>query len=259
MVKNDYCSMRLIFRPFFCNFEAVPAVIRCKVTKHFDTMQEKEQNISPVKRRILEFARSLGCSKRDFYKKIGVSRGTLESKTGITEDVLAKFIATFPEVSIKWLWSGEGPMYLSAMQENEQNNLIVDTGYYETRPRIPLDAAAGSLSLITQSVSEDECERFPVIKRFPQYDFTIIVKGDSMEPEFHSGDEIACRFIERPSFIQWGRPHVLDTHQGVVLKRIYNRSDSILCKSDNNEYDSFEIPKDEIIHIALVVGLIRLY
>ncbi len=34
-----------------------------------------------------------------------------------------------------------------------------------------------------------------------------------MEPEFHSGDEIACRFIVEPSFIQWGRPHVLDTTQ----------------------------------------------
>lgn len=89
----------------------------------------------------------------------------------------------------------------------------------ETRPRIPLEAAAGSLSIITQSVSEYDCESFPVISRFPKYDFTIMVKGDSMEPEFCSGDEIACRFIERPSFIQWGRPHVLDTNQGVILKK----------------------------------------
>ena len=222
-------------------------------------MQEKEQNISPVKQRILLFASKLGCSKRDFYKQIGVSRGTLESKTGVTEDVVAKFIATFPEVNVDWLWTGNGDMYIATMQEKEQNIFIKNTQVVETRPRIPLDAAAGSLSIITQSIAEDDCERLPIIDRFPQYDFTIMVKGDSMEPEFHSGDEIACRFVERPSFIQWGRPHVLDTHQGVVLKRIYNRSNSILCKSDNSDYDNFEIPKDEILHIALVVGLIRQY
>ena len=73
-------------------------------------MQEKEQKISPIKQRILQFADNLNISKREFYAKIGVSRGTLESKTGITEDVLAKFIATFPDVSIEWLMQGKGRM-----------------------------------------------------------------------------------------------------------------------------------------------------
>lgn len=73
-------------------------------------MQEKEQKISPIKQRILEFAETLGISKRDFYTQIGVSRGTLESKTGITEDVMAKFIATFPDVSLEWLIRGRGDM-----------------------------------------------------------------------------------------------------------------------------------------------------
>lgn len=71
-------------------------------------MQEKEQKISPIKQRILQFADTLKISKREFYLRIGVSRGTLESKTGITEDVLAKFIAAFPEVSIEWLMEGKG-------------------------------------------------------------------------------------------------------------------------------------------------------
>lgn len=73
-------------------------------------MQAKEQNISPIKQRILSFAGTLGISKRDFYTKIGVSRGTLESKTGITEDVITKFFATYPQVNIEWLMTGEGDM-----------------------------------------------------------------------------------------------------------------------------------------------------
>lgn len=73
-------------------------------------MQEKKQYISPIKQRILYFADTLNISKREFYKKISVSRGTLESSTGITEDIMAKFIATYPEVSPEWLVTGRGPM-----------------------------------------------------------------------------------------------------------------------------------------------------
>ena len=49
----------------------------------------------------------------------------------------------------------------------------------ETRPRVPSTAAAGSLSGFSD---ESEWERYPIIKAFPTYDFTIIVKGNSMEP-----------------------------------------------------------------------------
>ena len=73
-------------------------------------MQTKVQRISPVKQRILEFAATLRISKREFYAKIDVSRGTLESKTGITEDVVAKFIAIYPEVNVEWLITGNGEM-----------------------------------------------------------------------------------------------------------------------------------------------------
>lgn len=69
-------------------------------------MQEEKQNISPIKQRILSFAETLGISKREFYSQIGVSRGTLESKSSITEDVMARFIARFPQVSPSWLLTG---------------------------------------------------------------------------------------------------------------------------------------------------------
>lgn len=74
-------------------------------------MQEKAQKISPIKQRILQFADTLNISKRAFYETIGVSRGTLESPTGITEDVMAKFIARYPSVSLQWLILGVGGVY----------------------------------------------------------------------------------------------------------------------------------------------------
>lgn len=84
-------------------------------------MQGNGQKISPIKQRILQFAKTLNISKRSFYEKIGVSRGTLESNTGITEDVVVKFIATYPQVSLEWLIRGEGEMLNPATESDEKN------------------------------------------------------------------------------------------------------------------------------------------
>lgn len=73
-------------------------------------MQEKKQNISPIKQRILQFIDYANISKREFYRITEISRGTLESKTSITEDIMARFIAIYPQVNPIWLLIGEGPM-----------------------------------------------------------------------------------------------------------------------------------------------------
>ena len=105
----------------------------------------------------------------------------------------------------------------------------------------------------------EQCEQIPVVKAFPKYDFTIQVKGDSMTPEYQSGDEVACLFINDSKFIQWGRVHVLDTAQGIIIKRIYDADDAILCKSEFSEkYPDFLIPKNEIYSLSIVVGQLRL-
>ena len=128
----------------------------------------------------------------------------------------------------------------------------------QTRPRIPYTAAAGSLTSAIEGITEDECEQVPRINIFPDYDFTIVLKGSSMEPKYEGGDEVACKRIDNTSFIQWGRVHVLDTAQGILIKRIYQDGDKIRCVSYNPEYPDFSIDKSEIYSMNLVVGLVRL-
>lgn len=73
-------------------------------------MSQLERKKSPIKQRILQFVDSLGISKRDFYSKTGISRGTLENNAGITEDTITKIFATFKDVNPFWLITGEGEM-----------------------------------------------------------------------------------------------------------------------------------------------------
>ena len=146
-----------------------------------------------------------------------------------------------------WLLTGEGDMLKSVTPSDSRPEV-------QTRPRIPTTAAAGSLSGDAASVTLRDCEQLPVISQLPAYDFTIIIKGDSMKPKYESGDEIACRRILNPSFIQWGKVHVLDTVQGIVVKKVYDDGDCIKCVSINPDYPPFSVPKDEVYSLSLVVG-----
>lgn len=206
-------------------------------------------------------------NKAQFANMLGVKPQTINS--WITRETFdAELIyANCAGISAAWLISGEGEMLKPSNSPTTTNERRAEKSHQhqhteleiETRPRIPMEAAAGSLSVLTQSVDQSQCDQVPVIASIPDYDFTIMVKGDSMVPEFKSGDEIACRLIRESAFIQWGQPYVVDSYNGIVLKRIHDNGDSIKCTSDNPQYGAFYIPKSEIYRLALVVGLVRLY
>lgn len=143
-------------------------------------------------------------------------------------------------------------------KEQKVDNSNITTLISETRPRIPYTAAAGSLTSAVEGVTAEQCEQIPRITAFPNYDFTIIIKGNSMEPKYEGGDEVACKRIDNTSFIQWGKVHVMDTAQGIIIKRIYEDDNKVRCVSYNPEYPDFSISKEEIYSMSLIVGLLRM-
>lgn len=232
-------------------------------------MQERIQNNSPIKQRILYFVDTLGISKRDFYTKTGISRGTLESNTGITEETIAKLIAIYPNINSSWLLIGEGEVLKQVNELNIGDDTIQLPAKHIAReanvsakgiPLIGLDVAAG-FGTADFSISEKDIQNKYVVPDFTNIDFMIHVKGSSMYPKYSSGDIIACRKLNDSKFIQWNKCYVIaTTEQGLLIKRIRQceRVEYLLAVSDNKEYDPFEIPKDEITGIALVIGVIRL-
>ena len=125
-------------------------------------------------------------------------------------------------------------------------------------PLIPLEAIAGPGT----SVYEDEKEfEYYSVPAFRDSDFLIRVKGDSMTPKFTGGDLVACKKLDIKSvyFIQWNRVYVVYTKsQGVMIKRIQpsENEDCIKCVSDNEKYAPFDVPKSDIVSLALVNGKI---
>jgi len=217
------------------------------------------QKKSPIKERILQYADTLKISKRKFYEKTGISRGTLESGTGITEDVLAKFIANFPEIDTEWLMFGTGEMLRNPTHKGTQStsHKMVPAKNTEGIPLIPIGAMAGFGTGGTQ-VLEYECERF-VIPVFKEAEFLISIQGSSMYPKYSSGDIVACRKLPLDTFFQWHKVYVLDTEQGALIKRIEEGEtpDTLTIVSDNQEYKPFQLHKSKIYSIAIVLGVIR--
>lgn len=195
--------------------------------------------------------------------KLGITQGALSKiKNGmmVPSDELASRIA------LVWGLEDFTEKVIEARREDTMKVLqkakpvweskTADVVKLPTRPRLPVSAAAGSLSQYNQGVLLEQCEQVPVIRNFPDYDYTMFIKGNSMEPKYESGDEIAIKKAE--FVIEWGKDYVLDTEDGIIFKKIYEDGDNIRCVSYNHdEYPDFLVPKGIIYGYYKFVGMVR--
>lgn len=200
--------------------------------------------------RLEAFIKSKGYTASSFEKECNLGNATInkaiKNKTALRTDVIEKILSKFPNLSLEWLFRGSDRNF--ELEINQRDNGI---------PLIPVEAMAGYFTGEV-SISESECERLniPGIKA----DFVIPISGDSMEPRYYSGDYVACQCIERiDTFFQWGKVYIIDTSQGILLKKIKksNAPGHIVLVSENPEYDPIDMPLSEVYHIALVKALVR--
>lgn len=213
--------------------------------------------MSDIKTRLIEFARSrYDFGQNRFEEYCGIPRGTINNIKpggGISTNTLTKIIVRCPEVNAGWILTGEGPMTSPA--ENVSREV---TQLPHTLPLIPYEAFAGP-GLPT--FEDERVEDFYTVSEFKNSDFLIRVKGDSMTPKFNGGDLVACKKVTEAYFFQWGRVYVIYTNsQGIMIKRVQPSEDDayIKCVSDNPKYAPFDVPKSDILQVALVNGAITL-
>ena len=209
-------------------------------------------------------------NKAQFAKLLGVSAQTISAWIARNTFDAELIYAKCRYVDSSWLLTGEGAM----LQETENNNAPtpkhtveiahqVPHGSSEGIPLIPLDAVAGFPAESGGGVRLEDCERY-VIPEFENKgaNFLIRVSGDSMVPLYYSGDLLACRKITDIRFFQWGTVYVLETSQGVLVKRVQesaDHADSILCVSENSSvHHPFLLPRDDIRSLSIIVGLVRM-
>ncbi len=125
-------------------------------------------------------------------------------------------------------------------------------------PLVPFEAVAGPGTMV---FDDEQVIDYYEVREFKGADFLIRVKGDSMSPKYVGGDLVACKVVKDVLFFQWGRVYVVYTKsQGVMIKKVEPAQDdaNIVCVSENTKYSSFEVPKEDIAEVALVIGSISL-
>lgn len=195
---------------------------------------------------------------------LGISKSTLSNWKARNTLDLPLLFSLCEQISIDWLLTGKGAMLKNSTPKRPEVLIKkVDSNSKEGIPLIPLDAVAGFPATDSSFAYMENCERY-IIPEFQDKgaDFIIRVSGDSMIPLYYSGDLIACHKIHDIRFFQWGTVYVLETSQGVLVKRVMEtieHDDCILCASENDTvHRPFLLPKDDIRSMSTIVGLIRI-
>ena len=213
--------------------------------------------------RVFEYINAKGLNPTRLEKEIGLSNGYLRTQekrdADLGEGILLKILDNCLDINPLWLLTGKGDMLNTPPQPapaHEETPIAYKSK--EGIPLIPIDAMAGALTENSQAVMEYECEHY-VIPMFKGAEFLIPVKGDSMQPKYYSGDIVACKRLPLNTFFQWNRTYVIDSEQGVLIKRVKKGEDDnhIILVSDNPEYDPFTLEKSGIYSLALVIGVVR--
>ena len=170
-------------------------------------------------------------------------------------DLIYDILSSDLGISPKWLILGDGDMLsgFDSLDAEPQPNTAA-----HTLPLIPLEAFAGPG---LPAYEDLKIEDYYTVTDFKNSDFLIRVKGDSMTPKYNGGDLVACKKVTETYFLQWGRVYVIYTQsQGIMIKRVEPADDNdyIKCVSDNPKYAPFDVPKSDIVSIALVNGAITL-
>lgn len=220
--------------------------------------------ISTIKENILYFIEKQNISKVNFYELTGITASNFKGsglKSEIGGDKIVKILSCYPQLNPDWLLTGEGSM-LKSKSLKKPHTIDIDKQVIGI-PMLPFDAFAGIGDSSITGVNFDTIEERYVVPLFDgiKIDFMIPVRGSSMYPKYSSGDVVACRLIDELLFIQWNKVYVIDSNsQGVIMKRLLKGDDNdhIICRSDNKDYDDFNVPMTDIRSIAIIVGVIRL-
>ncbi len=130
--------------------------------------------------------------------------------------------------------------------------IVVDSDDNDLIEIVPIKASAGYLAGYDDPEFIEQLDKIklPFLPTGKHRAFPI--KGDSMLP-MKPGSFVVGRFVEDRSDIKNGRTYVIMTlNDGLVYKRVFNKIEekgALLLVSDNNLYEAYEVPINEVLEI----------
>lgn len=205
-------------------------------------MSSDRYDLSTVKGRLLTYLKEKRIPQTEFCRKLGVASTYIGViRKSIPPEKINKIVSLYPDLSRDWLLYGEGDMY--AKETLDPKKYLQENGFIV--PLLPVNAFAGNIYAWSQAINSIDCEK--VVSPVQGADFAIRISGDSMEPDFRDGSIVLIKRIDDSAFIPWGHPMIVDSSNGVFLKKVYPSEKGnkyIEARSINPKYPPLQIPMD---------------
>lgn len=196
----------------------------------------KEERIAFIDR-FKKACRAKGITLQQLQTYLGRTNAYFRNMGYISPKMAIEVKKIIPDLNIEYINKGVGQMFISPAEvkaEAEKKRIEV--------PLLPISARGGTLAGFSEGVNTYECEQ--IITPIKSAELAITVTGDSMEPEYPSGCVVFIKKVNEKAFIEWGKTYVIDTCNGVVIKKLFpveGDENQIICRSVNSAYPDYTI------------------
>lgn len=164
-----------------------------------------------------------------------------------------------------WLMTGEGIMFEHKGPQNildgDKTEIMGPKHHYDDE--IPVIPAwlfrAPNIDIYNQVINDPNVETLPKIPHLPNHEIFARCPGDAMYPKICKGMLMALSRLDESIPIVNGNIYVVDTYsQGMILRRMIDQKDGtwICVPINKDQFNPFEISRDDIINVFEVVGLL---
>lgn len=226
--------------------------------------------------RISHYLKAIGVSENEFTRRTEWSQGLLgkavKNGSPVGSDKIERVLRAFPDLNPGWLMTGDGPM------ENADAKSAGDgtTAPHRIEPQVITLSPDGEPNIVLLDsraaaglpahYGDPEFFRDKPVFNLPGWKFrgagmiALQVTGDSMAPTIHHNDWIVAKHLTNPAEeLKEGYIHLLVTKDGAVAKRLFRASDgrhALVCKSDNEDYPTYEVAMGPHDQLYVALGLI---
>lgn len=216
-----------------------------------------------IGKKIKEYFAEMGMSQQEVAKVLEVQQAAVSNQLNgrsFGKNSAAKWNKAFG-FRVNWLLTGEGPMFDTHADPKAESHVEShpELNHEEDIPVIPARLfRAPEINIYEYVTNSELVDRLPPVPHFQKHDLFATCPGDAMAPRICRGYLLALRKIQMDSTIINGEIYVIDTiSQGMVLRRIVDNGTTLRCIAENQDhFPDFELPREEIINIFRVVGVL---
>lgn len=192
---------------------------------------------------------------KDSAIQVRLSR-QINGKTALSYSTVDYILEYFPDLSTEWLLRGTGTPFADTKDSPE--NAPTEYQDEESVPVITVDLARKPNTDIVKYINtnSESVEYGNLNDQLPQYDLLFRAINNAMDPYISKGDIMALRKVPLKA-VNEGEVYMLDTPNGVYVRRVYKEPGGYICKSSHPKYPHIHLKQEDLYNVFLVVIVVR--